>query len=172
MTKILVVDDSATQRGIYADVLKEKGYDVVEAKDGKEGLVKARTESPDIVVTDISMPNMGGLEMIEILKKGEVTKYIPIICISATFEDMQTKIKALEKAGAEEYFYGSQSIEEFMLKVGVILRIRKIYQELLEKNAQLKQFNDVVIKRELRVIELKEKIDELEAEIKKCRQQK
>lgn len=165
--RILVVEDSSTQRSIYKALLEEKGYAVVEASDGEEGLKKAMEGHLDVIITDMSMPKMDGLEMIKVLKKDERTKFIPIICISATYQDIEMKIKALMEAGAEEYFYAPQSAEELAIKVAVMIRIRKIYIDLMNTNRQLKTINDACIDRELKMIELKKKIKSLEDELAK-----
>lgn len=169
IARILVVDDSPTQRSIYRETLEEAGYQVVEATNGREGMQKARSESPDIILSDISMPEMDGLEMIANIKSDERTKYIPIICASATFQDLETKMKALVDIGAEEYFYMPQDKKELLAKIAVMLRIRKIYTQLLENNKQLRQFNDAAVGRELKMVELKEKIKELEKELARYR---
>ncbi len=164
---VLVVDDSSTQRAIYRDILEMAGYKIVEAKDGKDGLIKAKVESPDVILTDISMPEMGGIEMVRRLKNDDATKYIPVICASATFQDIETKMEALLSAGAEEYFYMPQDNKELLAKIAVMLRIRKIYDEFLEKNRQLKQFNDAAVGREMKMVELKNRIKELEEKLSK-----
>lgn len=168
--KILIVDDSQTQRSVYRGILEEAGYRVVEANNGKEGMAKARTENPDIILSDISMPEMDGLEMIFNIKNDDRTRFIPVICASATFQDLETKIKTLVEVGAEEYFYMPQDKKELLAKVSVMLRIRKIYLELLEKNKQLKQFNDAAVGRELKMVELKDRISELEKQLAKHKQ--
>jgi response regulator RpfG family c-di-GMP phosphodiesterase len=132
-------------------------------------LLKAQSESPDVIISDISMPGMDGLEMIRALKTNDRTKYIPIICASAAFHDLATKVKALTEAGAEEFFYLPQSEEELLLKVAVMLRIRQLYLDLLDKNKQLKIFNDAAVGREMVMIEQKEQIERLEKELKKYR---
>lgn len=166
--KILIVDDSATQRAIYRSMLSElHNCSVIEANDGREGVDAVKEKSPDIIITDISMPNMDGLEMVKIIKSNESTKYIPIICASATFQDISTKMKALTEIGAEEYFYMPQTKDELLAKVIVMIRVRKLYLELIEKNRQLKQFNEAAVGRELKMIELKEKIKTLEKELTK-----
>jgi len=103
--KILVVDDSDTKRGMYTEMLKREGYTVIEARDGEEGIKKAMTQSPDAIIADVAMPKMDGIEMVTLLKKENSVKYVPIICISATFKDIATKFRALIEAGAEEFFY-------------------------------------------------------------------
>ena len=163
--KILVVDDSETQRNIYREILENNGYKVEVATNGIEGLAAARSTKPDVIITDISMPKMDGIEMVRNIKKNEETRYIPVICASATFQDLETKMIALLDAGAEEYFYMPQDKQELLTKVSVMLRIRHIYDELLEKNKQLKQFNDAAVGRELKMIELKDKVAELEKKL-------
>ena len=166
-SRILVVEDSDTQRAIYKALLEEKGYVVIEARDGEEGVKKAMSEHPDVILTDMSMPKLDGFGLTKALKSDEKTKFIPIICISSTYQDIAMKIKALLEAGAEEYFYAPQSAEELAIKVAVMLRIRKIYLDLINSNKQLKLINDVCIDRELKMIELKNKIKSLEEELAK-----
>jgi len=165
--KILIVDDSATKRALYKGMLETEGYKVIEATNGEEGLDKAKTGSPDIIIADLAMPKMDGFEMIEKIKADENGKYIPVICVSATYKDIESKIKALSEAGAEEFFYMPENISELLIKVRVMMRIRKIYLELLEKNRQLQVFNKAAIDRELKMVELKDKIRNLEEEIKR-----
>ncbi len=165
--RILIVDDSAAKRALYRGMLEKAGYKITEAGDGEEGLKKARTEFPDIIIADLAMPKMDGFRMIEMIKKDEKGRFIPVICVSATYKDMESKIKALTEAGAEEFFYMPENINELLIKVQVMIRIRKIYLELLEKNEQLQIFNKAAVDRELRMVELKEKVRDLEEEIKR-----
>ena len=148
-------------------MLEKEGYSIIEARDGEEGLRKVKTELPDLIISDLAMPKMSGFEMIRAIKIDDKTKYIPIICVSATYNDIADKLKMLVDFGAEEYFYATENMEELLAKVIVMLRIRKLYLELLEKNKQLKQFNDVAVDRELKMIELKRRIRELEGELAK-----
>ena len=163
--KILIVEDSETKRAMYKEMLSKEDYIIIEAHDGEEGVEKATAESPDLIIADLAMPKMDGFQMVKIIKKNDNTKYIPIICISATYKDMASKMRALSEAGAEEYFYMPENIEELMAKVHVMLRIRKLYLDLLEKNKQLKIFNDVAVDRELKMVELKKKVKHLEEEL-------
>lgn len=165
-TKILIVDDSSTKRVVYKDLLERDGYTVIEARDGEDGIKKAKIESPDVIVADLAMPKMDGFRMVESLKKDENTRYIPIICVSSTYKDLSSKAKALLDAGAEEFFYMPENIGELLLKVKVMTRVRKVYLDLLEKNSQLKVFNAAAVDRELKMVELKDKIRKLEEEIR------
>ena len=165
--KILIVDDSATKRALYKGVLEREGYKIIEAGDGEEGLSKTKTEFPDIILADLAMPKMDGFKMIELVKADENGKFIPVICVSATYKDIENKVKALIEAGAEEFFYMPEKIDELLIKVRVMIRIRKIYLELLEKNKQLQIFNKAAVDRELKMVDLKDKIRNLEEEIKR-----
>jgi DNA-binding response OmpR family regulator len=165
--RIMIVDDSGTKRALYRGMLEKEGYDIIEAKDGEEGLYKAKSESPDIIIADLAMPRMDGFKMIEMIKKDDNGKFIPVICVSATYKDIESKVKALIAAGAEEFFYMPENINELLIKVQVMIRVRKVYLELLEKNKQLQIFNRSAMDRELKMVELKDRVRSLEEEIKR-----
>jgi CheY-like chemotaxis protein len=79
---ILVVDDDTVQKDLYTDVFKNKGYDVISAIDGLEGLETALKNKPDLVFTGIIMPRMDGFEMIKNLRANVVTANIPVMMFS------------------------------------------------------------------------------------------
>ena len=83
MTKVLIVEDNADARVLMRSILKQEQLDVVVAKDGVEGLERARTESPDLIITDISMPRLTGGEMIRKLRESPEHKDVPILAITA-----------------------------------------------------------------------------------------
>jgi two-component system, chemotaxis family, chemotaxis protein CheY len=83
MTKVLVVEDNADARVLMKSILKQAQLDVVLAKDGVEGLERARSESPDLIITDISMPRLTGGEMIRKLRESPEHKNVPILAITA-----------------------------------------------------------------------------------------
>jgi two-component system, chemotaxis family, response regulator PixH len=83
MTKILVVEDISSTRALISSYLRKFGYTVIEASNGKEGLEKAIEQQPDLVITDILMPQMSGLELCRMLKKNESTKNVRIIICSS-----------------------------------------------------------------------------------------
>jgi len=165
--KILVVEDSPTKRKFLKELLAQAGYDVKEAQDGEDGLAKVAQDIPDVIIADLSMPKIDGFEMVKRLKSDEKTKYTPVICVSATYKDLSDKLRMLVDVGAEEYFYAPENTEELLAKVVVMMRVRNIYLSLLEKNKELKIFNDAAVGRELKMVELKNKIKELEAELGK-----
>lgn len=81
--KILVVDDNRDNRELVVKVLKNRGYDMVEAVDGEDALRKAQDERPDLILMDISLPKMDGYEVIRRLKSQEEYRYIPIVALTA-----------------------------------------------------------------------------------------
>ncbi|RKY47321.1 MAG: two-component system response regulator [Candidatus Neomarinimicrobiota bacterium] len=99
--KILVVDDEENIRKLVHYNLILDGYDVIMAVDGKEGLEKAIQEKPDLILLDIMMPEMDGLEVCSRLKKNPETRDIPIFMLSAKGQ-MQDLEDAFE-VGADNY---------------------------------------------------------------------
>lgn len=80
--KILIVDDDESARGMYVEIFANSEFDVVEAKDGVEGLDVATREIPDVIFTGIMMPRMDGFAMMEALKKNLQTNNIPVVISS------------------------------------------------------------------------------------------
>jgi two-component system, cell cycle response regulator DivK len=91
---VLVVDDDADARTIYAMSLRAKGCDVFTAKDGREALEKANDLWPDLIVMDLAMPNVDGWEAIRRLNESSWTREIPIVAVSAVPYSRQTALAA------------------------------------------------------------------------------
>ena len=81
--KILVVEDTLDTRQMLHHYLKGEGYDVVTAADGREGLYMANAEKPDLIITDINMPEINGLELIRQLRTQPEFEDLPIIALTA-----------------------------------------------------------------------------------------
>ena len=79
MAKILVVDDTPSTRELISGYLRDRGYQVIEASDGKDALAKALEHQPEIVVTDVVMPEMNGFELCRSLKKNPATENSRIV---------------------------------------------------------------------------------------------
>ena len=97
MAKVLLVEDNSDARSLMRAILKREHLDVVVAEDGVEGLERAREESPDLIITDISMPRMSGREMIRKLRASPEHKHVPILAI--TGDGIDRAMEAI-KAGA------------------------------------------------------------------------
>lgn len=95
---ILAVDDSASIRQMVSFTLKQAGYNVVEAVDGQDGVNKAKSQQADLVITDLNMPNMNGMDLIRSLRAEANYKFTPILMLTTESDD--TKKAEGKQAGA------------------------------------------------------------------------
>jgi twitching motility two-component system response regulator PilH len=86
--KIMVVDDSASQRMLLVAILNEQGYEVVAANDGNEAVTKSLSEMPDLIIMDVIMPNLNGFQATRAITTDEKTWHIPVILL--TSKDMES----------------------------------------------------------------------------------
>jgi len=115
--RILLVDDEAQITRVLRTSLSSNGYDVRVANDGETALEIMKDWTPDLVITDLSMPNMDGLELCRRLR---LSKQTPIIVLSVRGEE-RTKVQALD-AGADDYVTKPFGIEELLARVRANLR--------------------------------------------------
>ena len=101
MSKILIVEDNEMNRDMLSRRLERKGFEVVMAEDGAKGVNMSKSESPDLILMDLSLPVMDGWEATSTIKADDSTKKIPIIVLTA-HAMAGDREKALE-AGADEY---------------------------------------------------------------------
>ncbi len=119
--KILIVEDDIALRNVYEMRLKLEGYDVLVAADGEEGLSTAVKEKPSLIVLDLMMPKISGMDVLDILKSTPETKKIPVIVLTAlTQESVKTKGYVF---GADEFMVKSESkLEEIVSKIKSLLK--------------------------------------------------
>lgn len=101
MPKILYIEDNPQNMRLVRKILKHAGYDVIEAEDGASGLKVAKDEMPDLILMDVNLPDIDGLEVTAELKKDDVAQNIPIIALTANAM-VGDREKALE-AGCDGY---------------------------------------------------------------------
>jgi CheY-like chemotaxis protein len=101
MPKILLVEDDETNIDMLSRRLRSKGYCVIIALDGKQGHSLAQSESPDLILMDISLPSMDGWELTRLLKASEATRHIPIIALTA--HALVTDREKARDVGCDEY---------------------------------------------------------------------
>jgi CheY-like chemotaxis protein len=101
MSKILIVEDNEMNRDMLSRRLERKGFEIVMAEDGKKGVDMSKSESPDLILMDLSLPIMDGWEATSTIKSDDDTKNIPIIVLTAHAMSGDRE-KAIE-AGADEY---------------------------------------------------------------------
>ncbi len=102
MAKILVVDDEPAIVTFVTKILEARDHEVVSASDGVAGLETARREMPDVMVLDINLPKLDGLEVCKTLKADEATKHIGIVMITAAYTTVEDA-SAGQHCGADEY---------------------------------------------------------------------
>ena len=126
--RILIVDDEAPIRMLLRDLLEDKGYTVLEAVNGEAALVTAITEQPDLMLLDICMPEMGGMETCAKLRKNPVTRNIPVIFLTAFNSDDRLE-QAIDMGGNDFLGKPINSIE-LNVRIQAMLQTRHITDEV------------------------------------------
>ncbi|MFP4070879.1 MAG: response regulator [Desulfovibrionales bacterium] len=116
---ILTVDDSASVRQMVSFTLKNAGYDVIEAKDGADACSKL-SSSPNMIITDLNMPNMNGIELIKRVRAEAGLKFIPIIML--TTESQDQKKQEGKSAGATGWIVKPFKPEQLLAVVKKVLK--------------------------------------------------
>jgi DNA-binding response OmpR family regulator len=119
--KVLVVEDYQPMRQILKDILSDH-FEVLIAEDGRKALLICESILPDLIISDIMMPNTNGLTMLDSLKSNQITKDIPLIFITALTE-IEDKYKGLE-LGAVDYLFKPFDAKELIFKAKNILKDR------------------------------------------------
>ena len=115
MAKVLVVEDNATNMTLARFLLQSAGHTVLCATDAEAGLTAARAERPDLILMDIQLPGMDGLEATAQLKRDEATRSIPVIALTAlAMKGDEARIRA---AGCDGYIAKPMRYQEFLATV-------------------------------------------------------
>jgi DNA-binding response OmpR family regulator len=115
--RVLVVDDDADIRSLVRELLERQGYDVSDAANGREGLRAFYTRAPDVVVLDVSMPEMDGYETLERIRD---LSDVPVIMLTARAAELE-KVRGL-KAGADDYVTKPFGRQELLARIEAVLR--------------------------------------------------
>ena len=137
--RVLIVDDDRKILDLLVDLLELEGYEVSTALDGAEAIDLALSFDPDIVVSDVVMPVLGGLELCRRLKEDPRTAYVPVLLISGLKTSDDAGIEGLH-AGADDYLDLPFRNEELLVKVARLVerhRIQKHYREIVEQAADI-----------------------------------
>jgi len=118
--KIMIVDDEADVIDMLVINLRSAGFQVIAIEDGATALAKARIESPSLIILDLMLPKMPGLEICKVLKSDVATRHIPVIMLTAKAEEVD-KIVGLE-LGADDYVTKPFSPRELILRINRSLR--------------------------------------------------
>jgi two-component system cell cycle response regulator DivK len=120
MAKILLVEDNEMNRDMLSRRLERKGYTVTMAMDGAEGLEKARTEAPDLILMDMSLPVVDGWEATRQLKAADSTRHIPIIALTA--HAMATDEQKAHEAGCDDFDTKPVELPRLLGKIEALLQ--------------------------------------------------
>ncbi len=124
MTKILLVDDEEFIRDMYSDSLqREDGFVVDTASDGNEALLKIAQTPPDLVILDISMPELNGVQVLEVVKSDPKFKRIPIVMLTATTD--YAEINDCLAKGASSYITKGEQHKEIMDKIRMVIKLNQ-----------------------------------------------
>ncbi|MGD1908533.1 MAG: response regulator [Leptolyngbyaceae cyanobacterium] len=137
--EILIVDDTPDNLRLLSAILRNQGFEVRKALNGKRAIASIQAVPPDLVLLDIRMPEMNGYEVCEYLKADAATEDIPVIFISA-LDDTLDKINAFAVGGVD-YITKPFQEAEVLARIENQLRLRQLQQQLLQQNGELTRSN-------------------------------
>jgi GAF domain-containing protein/class 3 adenylate cyclase len=132
---ILVVDDNPDVRAYVSTILQDKGYQILVARNGAEGFKVALAQRPNLIVSDLMMPQVSGLDMIRMIRGHEALKGIPIVLLTAKVDE-DTRIEGAEQ-GADAYLSKPFNDRELLAEVRNLLALKENEQRVAELNAYL-----------------------------------
>ena len=113
--KVMVVDDSATERHVLGDILSKQGFLVVYAESGEKAVESSKTELPDLILMDVVMPGLNGFQATRAITQDPATKHIPVIICTTKGQDTD-KIWGMRQ-GAKDYITKPIGAEELLGKI-------------------------------------------------------
>ena len=156
---ILIIDDIPTNLGVMVDLLETEGHHVVVARNGAEGMRRASSDQPDLILLDVMMPGENGFAVCRRLKASEVTRQIPVIFMTS-LDDLQDKLEGFA-AGAVDYVTKPVQIAEVVTRVRTHLELSALRRQLAAQNQQLLEARDELEERvRLRTAALTAEIEE------------
>ncbi len=141
MAKILIVEDEKPILKGLTDNLKKEGYEIIGCSDGKKGLQTALAESIDLVMLDLMLPGMNGLDICKEIKKKKIA--VPVIMVTAKSKETD-KILGLE-LGADDYITKPFSINEVIARIKAVLRRVEVHSKAKKQKLNAYEFGDVKI---------------------------
>ena len=157
--RILIVDDNETNRDILRTRLGPEGYELMEAGDGEEALSVARQHHPDLILLDVMMPKIDGVEVCRQLKSDAGMSFIPIILVTAK-TDTKDIVAGLE-AGADEYLTKPVDQNALVARVKSMLRVKELTDQVREQAADLASWNRTLEERVAQQLKQIERMDRM-----------
>jgi CheY-like chemotaxis protein len=131
MEKILVIDDDAPFRSLICTALRDKGYEVLEAANGEEGIERAQRLLPDLILSDVHMGRVDGYDVLKMLDGTPQTAAIPLILMTG-MADAQSQRESME-LGADDYLAKPFTLQSLYATVGARLRRQTAVKRLAEQ---------------------------------------
>ena len=153
--RILVVDDHEDNIELLRARLEARGYEVEGASDGQAALDAVQRTCPDLILLDVMMPKMDGMEVVKRLKANKGLPFIPVIMQTA-LDSTENKVEGLD-AGADDYITKPINFAELEARVNSLLRIKTLQSDLAAREKELSDLND-----KLRLISLTDGLTEVE----------
>ena len=151
---ILIVEDDPDIKELITFNLSNQGHQVFEANNGEIGIEKARKKVPDLILLDLMLPGIQGLDVCRIIKADQETKDIPIIMVTAMGQE-EDIVKGLE-TGADDYITKPFSIKVLLARVSAVLR--RSFEEYDQDSDKSLLINSISIKPRLREVRVKDKV--------------
>jgi adenylate cyclase len=143
--QILIVDDNATNRDILDARLRAHGYSTLQAADGEEALAAARQHLPDLILLDVMMPKLNGIEVCRRLKADTALPFMPIILVTAK-SDSNDVVAGLD-AGADEYLAKPMDHAALVARVRSMLRVKALHDQVQAQASDLASWNTTLEQR-------------------------
>lgn len=135
MSRILIADDDASIRRLLGRFLTDRGHEVIAAENGSQAVDLALASSPDVIVLDVSMPELDGVEACGLLRKDPALAIVPILMLSGQ-SDRQSRLRGIA-AGANDYLTKPVDIEDLDLRIRNALTTKGLYDQLQAKYDEL-----------------------------------
>lgn len=137
--KILIAEDSATDRLILETIVTKAGHTPIGVSDGIEALEAYKNESPDLVLLDVLMPNMGGIDVARHIREYSTENVVPIIFLTS-LSDQESLVECLE-SGGDDFIPKPYNQAVLNSKIKAFGRLRRMHSTVLEQKAQIEQHN-------------------------------
>src|SRR5208282_2221794 len=157
--RILIVDDNETNRDILRTRLGPHGYELIEAADGEQALAAAREQHPDLILLDVMMPKIDGIEVCRRLKADADLPFMPIVLVTAK-ADSKDVVAGLE-AGADEYLTKPVDQSALVARVKSMLRVKELTDQVRAQAADLAKWNRTLEDRVAQQLAQLERMDRL-----------
>ncbi|OGS48678.1 MAG: hypothetical protein A3J79_01245 [Elusimicrobia bacterium RIFOXYB2_FULL_62_6] len=122
MYRILAIDDDPMMQQVLKATLQPEGYEFLVSPDGKAGLLKAAADKPDLIILDVNLPDMTGMDVCRALKAGQATKHIPVIMLTGEAREVVNRVEGLD-TGAEDYLFKPVSPRLLVSRIKSLLKL-------------------------------------------------